>query len=399
MSLEKNVQKVINDVKSNKDKAVRKYTKKFDGKKIDDFLVKKKKIKKSYKYVKKDFIKSVKVSIRNVRKFAKLQYSQYKPFETEIQDNVFVGQTVTPIQKAGLYIPGGKYPLFSSLIMMMVPAKVAGVKDIVICSPPEIDPRILVVADLIGADKIFSIGGIQAISAMAFGTETVPRVNKIFGPGNKYVTEAKRQLFGKVGVDKIAGPSEILILADKNANPKFIASDLLAQAEHDENAKPILVTTSMKIASMTKKEIKRQLKGLSTSKIAEKSWKNNGKVIVVKNIEKAFKKINSIAPEHLEIQTRNPKKYMKNVKNYGSLFLGFFSAEVFGDYVSGTNHVLPTNGAAKYSDGLSVRDFLKIQTYQYINKNAPKEIYDAAEKMAEKEGLYAHKNAAKIRRE
>jgi len=391
------IREIIENVRNCGDRAIRIYTKKFDKIGLTDFSVSKKEIEVAYTKVSKKTIRAIKYSIRNVKKFAKLQYKQYKSFEIEMAPGLILGQKIVPISRVGLYIPAGKYPLFSSIIMMAVPANVAGVEEIIICTPPPIKPEIIVTSDMLGIKKIFKIGGPQAIAAMAFGTETIPKVDKIFGPGNKYVTEAKKQLFGTVGIDKIAGPSEILVLADDQSNPKFIAADLLAQAEHDENARAILVSLSKKLAEAVQREIRIQLQELKTKEIAAKSWKNNGKIFVCKDEKSAIEIINSIAPEHLEIQTKNPKKYMEKVKNFGSLFLGPYSAEVFGDYVSGTNHVLPTSGAAKFSDGLSIRDFFKIQTYQLINKKINKELYIAAKEMAEKEGLYAHKNAIEKR--
>jgi len=391
------IREIIKDVRNGGDRAIRIYTKKFDKIGLTDFSVSKKEKEVAYTKVSKKTIRAIKYSIRNVKKFTKLQYKQYKSFEIEMAPGLILGQKIVPISRVGLYIPAGKYPLFSSIIMMAVPANVAGVEEIIICTPPPIKPEIIVTSDMLGIKKIFKIGGPQAIAAMAFGTETIPKVDKIFGPGNKYVTEAKKQLFGTVGIDKIAGPSEILVLADDQSNPKFIAADLLAQAEHDENARAILVSLSKKLAEAVQREIRIQLQELKTKEIAAKSWKNNGKIFVCKDEKSAIEIINSIAPEHLEIQTKNPKKYMEKVKNFGSLFLGPYSAEVFGDYVSGTNHVLPTSGAAKFSDGLSIRDFFKIQTYQLINKKINKELYIAAKEMAEKEGLYAHKNAIEKR--
>jgi histidinol dehydrogenase len=278
--------------------------------------------------------------------------------------------------------------------MTIIPARIAGVKEIIVCSP-KINPIVIVAANIAGATKIFNIGGVQAISALAYGTKQIPKVNKIVGPGNKFVTEAKRIVFGIVGIDFIAGPSEILIIADGNANPKFVAADLLAQAEHDVNAKANLITTSTKIAKKVRTELKKQLKELKTKKIAEKSLKKS-KIILVKNLNKAIFLSNEMAPEHLELQTKNPEKIIPKLINYGSLFVGEQSAEALGDYCLGPNHTLPTNFATKYSGGLSVKDFVKIVTIQKVNKNN-KKIISCSTKLAEIEGLFGHKKAAEIR--
>jgi len=267
---------------------------------------------------------------------------------------------------------------------------------VIVCSP-KIKPITIIAANLAGADRIFNIGGVQAIGAMAFGTESVPKVDKIVGPGNKYVVAAKKEVFGEVGIDFIAGPSEILIIADEGSNAKFIAADLLAQAEHSKDSKVNLITNSKKIAAEVNKELKLQLKKLKTKEIAKVSLKN-GRIIIVKNLKKEAVEIaNKIAPEHLELQVKNPRSLMKKLKNYGSLFLGKYSAEVFGDYCSGTNHILPTNRAARYTGGLSVKDFLKIVTCQEITQKGANKLSKIASKFAEIEGLDAHKKSAEIR--
>jgi histidinol dehydrogenase len=278
--------------------------------------------------------------------------------------------------------------------MTVIPAKVSGVKEVIVCSP-KISPFVIVASDIAGADRIFNIGGVQAIGAMAYGTKQIPRVDKIVGPGNKYVAEAKRQVFGQVGIDFIAGPSEVLVVADKDANPKTIAADLLAQAEHDTNAKTTLITTSTKVAKQVGKEIKTQLNVLATKEIAGRSIKNL-KVLIAKNLADAASEANKIAPEHLELQIKNPKKVIGKFYNYGAMFLGENSAEALGDYCLGPNHTLPTNGAAKYAGGLSVREFVKILTVQKVRK-ADKKMVQTAAILAEVEGLAAHKRAALLR--
>ena len=390
------VNKIIADIEKNNDKAVSKYTLKFDKIKIKRFLVSKKEIKEAYKEIDRETLAALKKAAENIRKFAKKQLEYFKNFEYK-ENGMILGQRIVPIEKIGCYIPGGNYPLPSSALMSVITARVAGCKEIIVCSP-KIKKVTIVAANLAGADKIFRIGGIQAIAAMAYGTKQIPKVDKIVGPGNIYVNLAKKEVFGKVGIDFIAGPSEVMIIADETANSVFIAADMLAQAEHDVNAITILITTSKSIAKKTKIELKNQLLMLKTKEIAGKAIKN-GKIIVVKTIEKAIKIANEKAPEHLELQIKNPEKYIKRFCNYGSLFIGNYSAEVFGDYCSGPNHILPTGKAARYSGGLSVRDFIKINTYQRITRKGIRKLAPIASKLAEIEGLYAHKNASEIRKQ
>ena len=390
------VNKIIADIEKNGDKAISRYTLKFDKIKIKRFLVSKKEIKKAYKEIDKGTLIALKKAARNIRRFAEKQLKCFRNFKYN-QKGMILGQRIVPIERIGCYVPGGNYPLPSSALMSVIPAKTAGCKEIIVCSP-KIKPATIVAANLAGADKIFRIGGIQAIAAMAQGTEQIPKVDKIVGPGNIYVNLAKKEIFGKAGIDFIAGPSEVMIIADDSANPEFIAADMLAQAEHDINAIPILVTTSKSIAKETKIELKKQLSKLKTKEIAEKALKN-GEIIVVKNIGEAVKIANEKAPEHLGLQIKNAEKYISQCLNYGSLFLGNYSAEVFGDYCSGPNHILPTAGAARYSGGLSARDFIKINTYQKITKKGAKKLAQTASKLAEVEGLYAHKNASDIRKQ
>jgi len=390
------VNKIIADIEKNGDKAIAKYTYKFDKIKMKRFLVSKKEIKEAYKEIDREILAALKKAAENIRKFAKKQLECFKNFEYN-EKGMILGQRIIPIEKIGCYVPGGNYPLPSSALMSVITARVSGCREIIVCSP-KIKNVTIVAADIAGADKIFRIGGIQAIAAMAYGTKQIPKVDKIVGPGNIYVNLAKKEVFGKVGIDFIAGPSEVMIIADDNANPAFIAADMLAQAEHDVNAIPILITTSKNIAKETKIELKKQLSTLKTRDIAEKALKN-GEIIVVKNIEKAVKIANEKAPEHLELQIKNAEKYILKCLNYGSLFLGNYSAEVFGDYCSGPNHILPTGKAARYSGGLSARDFIKINTYQRITKKGIEKLAGIASKLADIEGLYAHKNASEIRKQ
>ena len=388
------VKKIIEDVKKNGDKAVRKYTEIFDKIKIKNFKVNKRDIAEAYKKVDKETIKAIKSAARNIREFAGAQFKNFKDFEYT-KNGITVGQKIIPIEKIGVYVPGGNYPLPSTALMCIIPAKVAGVKEVIVCSP-KIKPVTIVSANLAGADKIFNVGGVQAIAAMAYGTKTIPKVDKVVGPGNIYVTQAKKEIFGDCGIDLLAGPTEILLIADRSSNPKFIAADLLAQAEHDINTKIIFVTDSKELIKNVNNEIKFQIKKLETKKIIKEAFKKK-KVIFVKNLKGAVKIANEVAPEHLALQVKNPRRYLNQLKNYGSLFLGEYSAVAFGDYCSGTNHVLPTDKTSRYTGGLSVKDFLKIQTYQLINKKGAKNLAKIATKFASLEGLDGHKKSAEIR--
>jgi len=388
------VDKIMDDVRKNGDRAVKKYTKKLDGLNINSSLIAREQIRDAYKKVGGKDLAILKKAAINIESFAREQLKTFKNFEIK-RNGIILGQKIIPLQRVGCYVPGGRYPLPSSALMSVIPAKVAGVKEIIVCSP-KIQPLTIVAADLAGADKIFNVGGVQAIGAMAYGTETIPRVDSIVGPGNKYVAAAKKEAYGTVGIDFIAGPSEVLIIADETGDPKFIAADLLAQAEHDPNARCDLLTTSKILAQQVNNELFRQLKKLSTKETAESALKN-GRIVIVRNLDEAVGISNKRAPEHLELQVKDEKRLIPKLINYGSLFMGKYSAEVFGDYCSGTNHTLPTNGAANYAGGLSVKDFIKIVTYQKINKNGCIALGEVASRMAELEGLSAHKNAADIR--
>ena len=388
------VTKIIGEVRTKGDAAVRYYTRKFDKIKIRKFEITKAEIKQAYKIVDKETIKALKIAKINIEFFAKKQMLQFKDFEMQ-KDGLIIGQKVIPMETIGAYIPGGNYPLLSTALMCIIPAKIAGVKNIIACSP-KIKPEMIVAADIAGADKIFGIGGVQAIAAMAYGTKIIPKVDKIVGPGNIYVTAAKKEVFGQCGIDFLAGPSEVMIIADDSADYKFIAADILAQLEHDIGSRAFFATDSRKLMQNVKTEIKKQLNELNTKKIIKKSLKNL-KIIFVNKLKNAIKIANEIAPEHLELQVTNPEKYMNQLYNYGSLFLGKYSAEAFGDYCSGTNHVLPTNGGAKFTSGLSVRDFVKLQTYQKISSKGAKKLAPTALKLSEIEGLDAHNKSIKVR--
>ena len=386
--------RIVEDVKNNGDAAVRFYTQKFDKIKLRDFVVSKKEIDEAYKAAGKETIAALKFAKKNIELFAKRQMKQFKDFELR-EGEVIAGQKVVPIEKVGVYIPGGNYALPSTALMCIIPAKIAGVKEIIACSP-KIKPETIAACDMAGANKIFQIGGAQAIAAMAYGTKQIPKVDKIAGPGNVYVTAAKKAVFGDVGIDFLAGPSEVMIIADESADYKIAAMDLLAQLEHDINSRAFLLTDSRMLVKKVKKEIKFNLEDLSTGSIIKKSIRNL-KMIFVKDIDEAANIANRVAPEHLELQIKNPEKYMKKLTNYGSLFLGKYSAEAFGDYCSGTNHVLPTNGGARFTSGLSVRDFVKLQTYQKISAEGAGKLASAAIKLSETEGLEAHRKSVQIR--
>lgn len=388
------VELIAKDVKENGDSAIKKYIQQFDNEDLETFLVSGEEILEAYKKVDDKTIKAIKKSIANVKKFSERQLKSIKNLKTKIDKNE-LGHKIIPLDSVGCYIPGGNYPLLSSAVMTITPARVAGVKEIVACSP-KIKPETIVACDLAGADKIYKIGGVQAIAAMAYGSESVVKVNKIVGPGNKYVTAAKKYVFGEVGIDFLAGPSEVMVIADKSANAEFVSADMLAQCEHDLDARAFLVCFSEEFAKEVEASAQKQLEKLSTRDIASKSFEKSF-TIVVASIDEAIALSNKKAPEHLELCFKNAKKYIDKFTNYGSLFVGNYSAEVFGDYCSGTNHVLPTNEVSKYSGGLSVFDFVKIQTYQIISPKGNKIISPCASILAEKEGLQAHKLAADVR--
>jgi histidinol dehydrogenase len=395
------VHEVLNEIKTHGDAAVRKYTEKFDKVLLDDFHVTPDEIKSAYNKVEDRLIDAIKKAAENIRIFAEKQLESFRDFEYEINPGVFTGQKIIPIERIGVYVPGGRFPLISTVLMCAVPAQVAKVDKIAVFSPPtyngSIHPAILAAANIIGIKEIYKIGGVQAIGAMAYGTETIKRVDKIVGPGNKYVALAKKEVYGIVGIDFIAGPTEVLIIADESANIKYLAADLLAQAEHDPDAQPILITTSEVIAEKVSGEVNEQLKSLSTRSIAEVSVRNNGIIIVVDSIEEAINLSNKRAPEHLELEIKNADNVIPKLRNYGSLFIGEYSAEALGDYSSGLNHTLPTNFSSRYTGGLSVKDFIKIQTTLRGSKESIAAITETAGILADAEGLEGHAKAVRAR--
>ena len=390
---------VFEEVKTRGDKAVKKYTEKFDGATLDNFLVSNEELENASSKIELELKKAIELSKGNIEKFHAAQRTE--KVELETMSGVSCWQEKRPIQKVGLYIPGGTAPLFSSILMLAVPAKLAGCGEIVLCTPPdgngEVNPAILYTAQLCGVTQIFKVGGIQAIAAMTFGTETIPSVYKIFGPGNQYVTVAK-QLATNYGVaiDMPAGPSELLVVADDSGEPSFVASDLLSQAEHGIDSQVILVSTSENVLNSVEKEIEIQIGDLPRKEIAKKAIANS-KLILMENDQTAVDLINQYGPEHYIICMENEEFYINNIQNAGSVFIGNYTPESAGDYASGTNHTLPTNGYAKQYSGVNLDSFMKSMTFQKINEAGIKNIGRAVELMAEAEGLQAHKNAMTLR--
>lgn len=389
------VKRILEDVRKNKDKAVRAYARKFDRFTKKKMEISQQDVQKAYRAVDKKIIMALKTAARNITRFANAQFGQLKDMEIKSKEGI-VGQKIIPLGKVGCYVPGGRYPLPSSALMSIIPAKVAGVEEIIVCSP-KITPVTIVAADIAGADRIFNLGGVQAIGAMAYGTESIPKVDKIVGPGNRYVAAAKKEVYCIVGIDFIAGPSEVVIIADESGNPELIAADLLAQAEHDTDAQSILLTTSRPLAKKVQHQLHVQLSQLKTKEIAEVALEK-GCIIIAKTLGETADIVNRKAPEHLELHVRKPETLIPKLKNYGSLFIGEETAEVFGDYYSGTNHILPTSGAARYTGGLSIRDFVKIVTYQKIRNRPSRVMIETASALAAIEGLDAHRRAALLRK-
>jgi len=398
------VRGIVEDVMGQGDKAVVKYTKKFDGiaLKPKDFLVTPKEIDEAYKAVNNKFILAIKAAIRNIRAYhEKQKIDQW--FET-LPEDVVMGLRSLPIERVGIYVPGGTAPYPSSVLMNAIPAKIARVGEIVMVTPAGklrrktgVNPYVLVAAAEAGISSIYKIGGAQAIAALAFGTETIPKVDKIVGPGNVYVTMAKKMVYGFVGVDKLAGPSDVVIIADEKSEPEYLAADLLAQAEHDPDSSAILVTTSAKIALATLEELKRQIKKCARKDIINKAFKNNSAIFVVDGIKGAVDATNRIAPEHLEILAASPQKILEQIRNAGAVFLGPHSPAVVGDYIAGPNHVLPTGGSARFSSPLGVYDFVRKQSIVGYTKAALKDVRADIKVLASVEGLDAHARAVDVR--
>lgn len=395
------VNDILLNVRTNKDEALFKYTKDFDKADINasNIVVTKDEIEEAYTKVDPALVDVIRKSLKNIKEYHEKQ-KQYSWFDSK-PDGTILGQKVTPLARAGVYVPGGKAAYPSSVLMNVVPAKVAGVEQIIMCTPPDhegkVYPTTLVAANEAGVDVVYKAGGAQAIAAMAYGTESIPKVDKICGPGNIYVALAKKAVFGYVSIDSVAGPSEILVIADETANPRYVAADLLSQAEHDEMASAILITTSSELANKVSAEIDGFLKELSRSEIISKSLDNYGYILLVDDINEAVSVANDIASEHLEIVTKDPFNVMTKIKNAGAIFLGEYSSEPLGDYFAGPNHVLPTNGTAKFFSALSVDDFIKKSSIISYSREALEAIHNDIENFASAEHLTAHVNSIKVR--
>ena len=397
--VEKTVSDIITAVKTGGDKAVLDYCEKFDKVRLANIEVSQSEFDEAMSEIEPEFIEILKKAAFNIEKFHRKQLRN--SFIINDENGVVMGQKIIPLDRVGLYVPGGTAAYPSSVLMNAIPAKIAGCKEIVITTPPDkdgkVNPAILAAAKVAGVTRIFKVGGAQAVAALAYGTQSVPKVDKIVGPGNAFVAEAKKQVFGKVAIDMIAGPSEILIVSDGTSNPRHLAADMLSQAEHDRLASAVLVTDSINLANSVRDEIDRQLKSLERREIAEASIENNGKIIVCENLSEAIDIANEIAPEHLEISVDNPFDYLDKIRHAGSVFMGKNCPEALGDYFAGANHTLPTSGTARFSSPLSVDDFIKKMQYTYYTKDALGKVAKDVEFFAQKEGLTAHAKSAVIR--
>ena len=397
--VEKTVSDIITAVKTGGDKAVLDYCEKFDKVRLANIEVSQSEFDEAMSEIEPEFIEILKKAAFNIEKFHRKQLRN--SFIINDENGVVMGQKIIPLDRVGLYVPGGTAAYPSSVLMNAIPAKIAGCKEIVITTPPDkdgkVNPAILAAAKVAGVTRIFKVGGAQAVAALAYGTQSVPKVDKIVGPGNAFVAEAKKQVFGKVAIDMIAGPSEILIVSDGTSNPRHLAADMLSQAEHDRLASAVLVTDSINLANSVRDEIDRQLKSLERREIAEASIENNGKIIVCENLSEAIDIANEIAPEHLEISVDNPFDYLDKIRHAGSVFMGKNCPEALGDYFAGANHTLPTSGTARFSSPLSVDDFIKKMQYTYYTKDALGKVAKDVEFFAKKEGLTAHAKSAVIR--
>ncbi|MBQ2801301.1 MAG: histidinol dehydrogenase [Lachnospiraceae bacterium] len=398
---ESRVADIVSNVKANGDKALFEYTEKFDGVKIDSNCIKvtEEEIKEAYEEVSEELLGIIRKALKNIESYHAMQRQQ-SWFDSTAKGTI-LGQKVTPLEKVGVYVPGGKAVYPSSVLMNIMPAKVAGVDRIIMTTPPGKDgkvcPTTLVAATEAGATEVYKVGGAQAIAALAYGTESIPKVDKIVGPGNIYVALAKKAVYGHVSIDSIAGPSEILVIADETANPRFVAADLLSQAEHDEMASAILITTSQELAEKVSEEVDKFTAQLSRKEIIQKSLDNYGYILVADTMEEVIEAANDIASEHLEIQTKDPYNVMTKIRNAGAIFIGEYSSEPLGDYFAGPNHVLPTNGTAKFFSPLSVDDFIKKSSIIAYSKEALEPIHQDIIKFAESEQLTAHANSIKVR--
>ncbi|MFH1436228.1 MAG: histidinol dehydrogenase [Pseudomonadota bacterium] len=395
------VRGIIEEVRAGGDRALLRCTEKFDKVKVESLKVEESAIEKAWGGLDRDDRDALEAAAEAIRRFALRQMEGFADFEQELRPGVTCGQRIVPIERIGVYAPGGKYPLPSTVLMCAIPARVAGAREIILCSPPthnaSIHPAILAAAKICGVSEIYRAGGAQAVAAMAFGTETIRPVDKIVGPGSRVVTAAKRLVFPGVGIDFIAGPTEVLIIADETADPSLVAADLIAQAEHDENAEAVLVTHSDKLGSEVEKAIERQLENLSTAPIARTSLDRSGLIVMVDNVDQAVDVANRKAPEHLLLAVEKPDDYIGRLRNYGTLFIGQWSGVTLGDYTSGLNHTLPTSGCARYTGGLGVKDFLKVQTTLRVTPEGLRSIGPAAKILGGLEGLEAHARSIDMR--
>lgn len=398
MEIERRVYDIIENVRANGDAALREYSEKFDSVKLDDFKVDQSIIDAAWDNLPEDLKHALLVAKKNITEFHSREIEQ--GFVDMDTPGITRGQKVTPLARVGLYVPGGTAAYPSTIMMTALPAKIAGVKEIIMVTPPQkdgINPAVLGAAKLAGVDAVYQVGGAQGVAALAYGTEQIPKVDKIVGPGNIYVATAKRQVFGQVDIDMIAGPSEIGIIADESANPVHLAADLLSQAEHDPRARAIMVTNSEKLANLVSDEVERQLSQLPRESIARPAIENNSYIAVMDSVEDMFTVMNEVAPEHLEIQLPDPMEYMSMVENAGSVFLGRYASEPLGDYVGGTNHVLPTSGTAKFSSPLGVYDFVKRISFTQFSRERLQEVAKDITTLARTEGLEAHARAIEVR--
>ncbi|MBE6775450.1 MAG: histidinol dehydrogenase [Ruminococcaceae bacterium] len=390
---------IIEKVRNEGDRAVYEYTAKFDKAELTSLEVTAEEIKEAVASVEPEFLRILRAAAENIRRFHSRQVRN--SFVISEDKGIVTGQKITPVERAGLYVPGGTAAYPSTVLMDSIPAKIAGVKEMCIVTPPDsegkINPVILAAASIAGVDRIFKVGGAQAIAALAYGTESIPKVDKIVGPGNAFVAEAKKQVYGLVSIDMIAGPSEILVLADGKSNPAYVAADLLSQAEHDKNASAVLVTESLELAEKVSEELEKQIPMLERAEIARTSIDNNGKIIVAETLAQGIEIANELAPEHLELCVDNPFDLLDSVKNAGSIFMGRYCPEALGDYYAGPNHTLPTGGTARFSSPLSVDDFVKKTQFTYYTKEALFAVAKDVGFFAEKEGLTAHAKSAVIR--
>ena len=398
MEIERRVYDIIENVRANGDAALREYSEKFDGVKLDDFKVDQSIIDAAWDNLPEDLKHALLVAKKNITEFHSREIEQ--GFVDMDTPGITRGQKVTPLARVGLYVPGGTAAYPSTIMMTALPAKIAGVKEIIMVTPPQkdgINPAVLGTAKLAGVDAVYQVGGAQGVAALAYGTEQIPKVDKIVGPGNIYVATAKRQVFGQVDIDMIAGPSEIGVIADESANPVHLAADLLSQAEHDPRARAIMVTNSEKLANLVSDEVERQLSQLPRESIARPAIENNSYIAVMDSVEDMFTVMNEVAPEHLEIQLPDPMEYMSMVENAGSVFLGRYASEPLGDYVGGTNHVLPTSGTAKFSSPLGVYDFVKRISFTQFSRERLQGVAKDITTLARTEGLEAHARAIEVR--